>query len=87
MVAFPIVAIRAGMAWVKRRTIDRASPTLRRRHVTRAPSARCHRMNTDPQPPRKPGRLFLIVGCLILAIIVIAFWGLNISHYAQMQGR
>lgn len=42
-------------------------------------------INTDPRPPRKRGRLFLIIGGLILAIVIIAFWGLNISHYAQMQ--
>lgn len=38
------------------------------------------------QPPRKPSRLLLAIGCLILVIVVILFIGLNLSHFSEMKG-
>jgi flagellar basal body-associated protein FliL len=48
---------------------------------------RYRRMDTEPKPPAKRSKLFLIVVILILAIVVLTFWGMNISHYTQMNGK
>ena len=40
----------------------------------------------SPQPPRKPSRLLLAIGGLVLLVVVILFIGLNLSHFSEMKG-
>lgn len=43
-------------------------------------------MDNEPRLPAKRSRLFLIIGGLILAIVVIIFWGSILSYFSEMRG-
>ena len=40
---------------------------------------------TDQPPPRAAGKAAMIVVGIVIAIIVIVFIGLNVSHYTAVQ--
>ncbi|WP_281367500.1 hypothetical protein [Sphingomonas chungangi] len=42
-------------------------------------------MDSEPKPPARGSKLFLIVGGLILAIVVIIFWGSILSYFTQTR--